>query len=270
MHENKPIDSTEGRGKRIFVLELEKALGNKHVNLEQTGEIQLTETEQGLIDTIPWLIDLDRGVSGAGVFQSGSIDEPNREKIITSKIKEGFIKAGTTVNLLSIDDLLEYQPGISVVNKILNLSEDKKIGAKDKSGKPRVIIITGFSQSKFLTKNGLEWLVEASEKKDLQDMGARAKSGILSTDTLSKILEDIDNTEDREHLASYMFAYALNSSNWQSLSARKNSSKESIITITVIPTEALQAMLAYETGTRQPVGAQSDFLFRMREFLSNV
>ncbi len=281
MYENEPTSSTMNSTHNALTLELEKMLGNKNTNLEQTGEITLTEKERALLNTISWLVNPDH-VSGAGVFQSGSINELNREKIITSKIKEKFIKGGSAVNLLSVDDLLEHKPRISVVNKILNLSRDTEIGVKDKSGKPRVIIITGFSQSKFLTKNGLEWLIETSEKKDskdLKDMEARANSGILSTDTpseilgntdtLSEILGNIDNAEDREHLASYMFANAFHG-NWQALSVRKNSSKENIITITVIPTEALQGMLAYETGTKQPVGNLSDFLLRMREFISNV
>lgn len=237
-------------------------------NLAQPGEISLTEYEQNLPNTLNWNLNPEY-VAGAGIIQSGSIYDFAREVAFTAKIKEGLEQGGCTVHLMPIDILLEILPVVSIPYKIEGLGKDPHVGVRDQAGKPRAVIITGFSQSKFLTERGLRWLMEASEGKDFGNVKKRADSEVFPNESLSESLEEISNQEERERIAAYVFAHNF-FDNWQCLATRKNTQKENIITMIVMPKEALEAFLAYETGTRRPIGAQSDFLFRMREFVSNV
>ncbi|MFA4845221.1 MAG: hypothetical protein WC654_01545 [Patescibacteria group bacterium] len=211
--------------------------------LLRLGDVPLSEREQSIIHTIEWNVpESNEYVGNTGYFSTGSIKDVERESVIARLFVEGFELGGAAVNILSADRLLTDPSAQDLVRRTLSIGD--AIGVRE-AGKPRVIIVTGFAQSKFLTSAGV----------------ASALDHILKSDYDEKKIEQILTSPVKETTTTDLFpeysdtAWALllarrymAGSSWQAVAARKNSHHETIILITVGPDEIFRLVNAYQTN----------------------
>lgn len=211
--------------------------------------------------------DFTEYAAGAGIHDTGPFTEPEVEKSQATKILVLMQAKGIETSCIAVDDLICDPTGISLVERICDIG--KAHGVRTPNGNPRGVIITGFTQSRYITAESLEQLKTLALRQD--DRGKilkeEAKMLMLSRNK-REALEQLP-VEHRRLIAGTLLYFRYTLGDWQELAGRKNTRRESIITITVGPHEIYETLLALQTGTTHPLGATSDMLFRWKEFMAN-
>lgn len=227
--------------------------------------------DQNLIDTVGFLVD-DTHIAGLGLFVSGSFQESDRERSATKQIADHLEEAGANVLILPIDKVLLDQSTRTIGQMILDLGE-KTYGARDEPGKPQAILITGFTQSVYLTDVGLQAAIEQYTNSGFKDEKyTLIMKRILSEKTPGNILSSL-SVEERAIVAAMLLGYRC-LGDWQRISRRKSGKdhQETPIVINIGPLEAFEVINVHATGQRRPnrtTGGESDFVFRCKEGMSN-
>lgn len=211
--------------------------------------------------------------AGAGIFDTGSTRD-----LEDARLRERRM-AGTVVSLMQarqidpsivfIDDVLTQPTFLSVVDRIQHIGQST--GVRNNRGQARGIVVTGFLHSRYLTPDGLEQVVEMAtqDRAALEPYLAIAQS-FQGQDGARSVLGALPEA-DRPLVAAILLARQYRG-DWQSLSGRTNGSareEDTIVTVTVAPHLAFQAIFAVQSHTTRPISAENDPSYRWAGFMSN-
>ncbi len=257
-HGNGSHECRTCRTDESFLQMPDKALESGVLSKEEIAD--LSDDEQGAIQTIDWNVPEPNDiVGGAGFFSTGPMKAKGREAAVAEKIVTGFEKGGAHVQILPVDDLLLDPSPLDLVERVLAIG--KEHGTRV-AGKPRVIIVTGFSSSKLLHNEGI--------------YGAIGQ--ILNGQTDRKMGENLFRAPDKARAVASLppeqaeMAWALQLamryaaiSSWQAVASRKNNLKhDTIILMTVAPDEIYSLVNSFQTGRSTGL---SDMVQRWREYI---
>lgn len=223
------------------------------------GEVELTERESAIINTLDWnLAGPGEETGEAGYFSTGPLSDSKREGVIAWKIVEGFERGGAEVQILSADDLLIDSSAQDLVRRVISIGDTH--GVRTADGKPRVIVVTGFLKSKHITDNGVRLAIERIQQNQFEKKNLEL---ILQSQDKEKAMAATVASRDTESSWALLLAmrYAALSS-WQSVAKRKNSRHDTICLVTVAPDEIFYLVNIFQTGNS---GDWSDMVQRWRE-----
>ncbi len=211
-----------------------------------TLDLELQPQEKRWYTKIRWA-DFTGAVGGVGFISSGEAFTEATEARSTLLAQQAFQEVGAAPLLVPIDAILLRHVGLEMSHRIRLLGDDPDFGVRDTEGRPRTMIVTGFTTSRYIRQEHFQSLLELAEK-DMKELDRLLKMIDTYFDkSLEEVLMSLPEAE-RELFPALVFLYEYAHTKWQSVAARKNTEHETIIFLTVAPRIVHELVIAVQTA----------------------
>lgn len=253
-HGNSPYSCPECGSSEEFL----RSVGSgTESGLIRGADVALDDHERSILKTIDWNVPGEGEQNGgAGFFATGPMSDREREAAIADAVVRGFERGGAIVQLVSADSLLTDPSALGIVDRVLNIGHVK--GAR-LDGNPRVMIVTGFSQSPRLTEEGIRKAIDRIVGRRIDSEGLER---IMKSPDKDSAAVSGSQEETEINWAMLLARRFVANGTWQAVAKRKNTPRETIYLMTVAPNEIFDLVNAFQSG--DPLH-RSDMVARWQE-----